>query len=184
MCVDTVIRCISSIAMHLRMIVQHLKIPCFVLYCRIRTADVSHAVVAAIGHGVAIGAVFQSDPRITKVHYPGLPTNEDPQQYVIAQQQMPYGLFGGVLSIELATEAEAFVLAGAVTVTVLQRATSLGVSETLVEHRASIEPDSIRTSPAGLLRISVGLKDPKDLLADIRNVLRIMEDVCRPEAFE
>jgi cystathionine gamma-synthase len=122
---------------------------------------------------------FQSDPRIVKVHYPGLP--EDPQQYAIAQQQMPYGMFGGVLSIELATEAEAMALAGAVTV--LQRATSLGGTETLVEHRASIEPDSIRTSPAGLLRISVGLEDPDDLLVDIQNALRIMEEVCCPEVF-
>jgi cystathionine gamma-synthase len=124
---------------------------------------------------------MQGEPRIVRVHYPGLPPNDDgddPQQYVIAEQQMPYGMFGGVLSIELATETEAMALAGAVMV--LQRATSLGGTETLIEHRASIEPDGLRTSPVGLLRISVGLEDPEDLLADLQNALRIMEEVCYP----
>jgi cystathionine beta-lyase/cystathionine gamma-synthase len=77
---------------------------------------------------------MQGEPRIVRVHYPGLPPNDDgddPQQFVIAEQQMPYGMFGGVLSIELATETEAMALAGAVMV--LQRAFSLGGTETLIE---------------------------------------------------
>lgn len=120
---------------------------------------------------------LQRHPRIVNVYYPGVPSTNEPQQYGIALQQMPYGMFGGVLSIELATEAEAMALAGAVTV--LQRATSLGGTETLIEHRASIEPVP-PTSPAGLLRISMGLEHPADLWADLQNALRIVEEVCHP----
>jgi len=49
-------------------------------------------------------------------------------------------------------------------------ATSLGSTESLVEHRASIE-GPLSTTPAGLLRLSVGLEHPDDLVADLEQAL-------------
>jgi len=50
------------------------------------------------------------------------------------------------------------------------RATSLGGTESLIEHRASIEgPDS--PIPADLLRLSIGIEHPDDLIADLEQAL-------------
>lgn len=108
---------------------------------------------------------------VTAVHYPGLSSHP---QHEVAKRQMKMG-FGGVLSFELADEVQATALAGALQT--IQRATSLGGTETLIEHRASIEPPERRTSPPGLLRLSVGLEDPKDLIQDLENALFITREV-------
>ena len=52
----------------------------------------------------------------------------------------------------------------------IHRATSLGGTETLVEHRATVEPQS--GIPGNLLRLSIGLEDPEDLIADLDQALR------------
>jgi cystathionine gamma-synthase len=62
-------------------------------------------------------------------------------------------------------------LAGALRV--VRRATSLGGTETLIGHRASIEPVGRVTSPPGLLRLSVRL-EADDLVADFTAMLDIM----------
>jgi len=82
---------------------------------------------------------------------------------------------GSVLSLEMASESLVMALAGALQM--IQRATSLGGTETLIEHRASIEPPGRVTSPSGLLRLSVGLEDPSDLIIDLENALDIAERV-------
>ncbi|MER9184451.1 PLP-dependent transferase [Mesorhizobium sp. M0767] len=54
------------------------------------------------------------------------------------------------------------------------RATSLGGTHSLMEHRASVEgPKSI--APAGLLRISVGLEHPQDIIVDLYQALSTAE---------
>ena len=77
--------------------------------------------------------------------------------------------FGGMLSFQVAGgEAEAIRVAARVKL--FTRATSLGGVESLIEHRASIEgPDS--QTPRNLLRVSVGLEHPDDLLADLDQAL-------------
>ena len=65
----------------------------------------------------------------------------------------------------------AMAVAGAVQV--IKRATSLGGTETLIEHRASIEPPDRVVSPPGLLRVSVGLEHVDDLKADLKRALYI-----------
>jgi cystathionine gamma-synthase len=50
------------------------------------------------------------------------------------------------------------------------RATSLGSVESLIEHRASIEGPGT-TTPANLLRLSIGLEHPDDLIEDMREAL-------------
>lgn len=125
---------------------------------------------------------LQSQHRfVTAVHYPGLESH--PHHNVACQQTVRQrqggkdgGIrFGGVLSFEVVDEAYAMAVAGALRI--IQRATSLGGTETLIEHRASIEPIERRTSPPGLLRISAGLEDPDDLIADLDNALRIANQI-------
>jgi cystathionine gamma-synthase len=108
---------------------------------------------------------------IQSVHYPGL---ESHPGHDIAKRQMKMG-YGVVLSVELKTEWQAMAVAGALRL--VQRATSLGGTETLVEHRSSIEPPGRVTSPPGLLRVSVGLEDANDLIHDFGSALSIAKSV-------
>ena len=55
-------------------------------------------------------------------------------------------------------------------VTLFTRATSLGGTESLIEHRASVEGPESRTPP-GLLRLSIGLEHPADLIDDLDQAL-------------
>ena len=75
------------------------------------------------------------------------------------------GGFGGMLSIRVKGGAAA-AIAVAAKVEVWQRATSLGGVESLIEHRASIEGAN-SPIPPDLLRLSVGIEDPADLIADL-----------------
>jgi cystathionine gamma-synthase len=75
------------------------------------------------------------------------------------------GGFGGMLSIRV-TGGAAAAIAAAAAVRLWKRATSLGGVESLIEHRASVEgADS--PAPPDLLRLSVGIEDPDDLIADL-----------------
>jgi cystathionine gamma-synthase len=104
---------------------------------------------------------------IKDIHYPGLKTHP---QYEIAKEQMQGG-FGGVFSFEFHDEIVATAFAAALQT--IHRATSLGGPETLIEHRASVEPPHRTTSPPGLLRVSVGLEDVNDLIDDFENAAKI-----------
>jgi cystathionine gamma-synthase len=79
------------------------------------------------------------------------------------------GGFGGMLSLRVAG-GEAAAIATAARVTLWHRATSLGGVESLLEHRASIEGPGTPVPP-DLLRLSVGIEDPADLLADLEQAL-------------
>ena len=102
--------------------------------------------------------------RVETVHYPGL--ERDPG-YAVASRQMSRA--GGMVSFEARGGREA-ALAIAGRLTLFTNATSLGGCESLVEHRASVEGPNGR-SPAGLLRLSVGLEHPDDLIADLAQAL-------------
>lgn len=105
------------------------------------------------------------DPRIAEVLYPGLQSHPG---HEIAARQMQGG-FSGMLSVRV-KGGEAAAIRAAARVEVWKRATSLGGVESLLEHRASVEgPDT--PCPADLLRLSVGLEDPDDLLHDLEQAL-------------
>lgn len=111
-----------------------------------------------------VAAFLSEHPAVERVHYPGLPTHPG---HDIAQRQMQ--LFGGMLSIQVHGGAEeAMRVAGRVQL--FTRATSLGGVESLIEHRASVEGVQT-TTPPNLLRISVGLEHPDDLIADLAQAL-------------
>ena len=101
---------------------------------------------------------------IERVNWPGLSSHPG---HEVANRQMRD--FGAMLSIEVRGGREA-ALAMAGKLRVFTNATSLGGCESLVEHRASVEGPNPR-SPQNLLRISVGLEDADDLVADLAQEL-------------
>jgi cystathionine gamma-synthase len=111
-----------------------------------------------------VASFLSRHPRVERVHYPGLST--DPGHAVAAKQMAAPG---GMLSFVVrGGRPAAFDVAARVRV--FTRATSLGGSESLVEHRASVEGPKTR-APEGLLRLSIGLEHPDDLVADLRQAL-------------
>lgn len=107
---------------------------------------------------------LSTQPAIERVHYPGLASHPG---HAVAARQMRSG--GGMLSVEV-RGGEPAAMALAARVRLFTRATSLGGVESLIEHRASVEGPESRTPP-GLLRISVGLEHPDDLIDDLRQAL-------------
>jgi len=104
-------------------------------------------------------------PRVLEVLYPGLPSHPG---HSLAARQMQGG-FGGMLSIRVKGGEEA-AIAAAARVEIWKRATSLGGVESLMEHRASTEGAGTPVPP-DLLRLSVGIEDPGDLIADLETAL-------------
>ena len=96
-----------------------------------------------------VAEFLSTHPAVSVVHYPGLAS--DPG-HAIASRQMRD--FGGMLSFEVrGGREEAFAFTSRLKLIV--RATSLGGTHSLIEHRASIEGVFSR-SPESLLRLSVG----------------------------
>ncbi len=110
-----------------------------------------------------VAAFLDAHPAVDAVYYPGLDAHAG---YAIARQQMAAP--GAMLSIVLADEARARAVAGQTQV--FKQATSLGGTESLIEHRASLEGPGTR-APEGLLRLSIGLEHPGDLTADLEHAL-------------
>jgi cystathionine gamma-synthase len=102
---------------------------------------------------------------VERVHYPGL--TSDPGHAVAARQM---SAFGGMLSVEVKGGAAA-ALEVVRRVRLFTPATSLGGTESLIEHRASVEGPESQTPP-GLLRLSIGLEHAEDLVADLDQALR------------
>ncbi len=111
-----------------------------------------------------LAAFLQTHPAVARVHHPSLPEHPG---HAVARRQMDDD--GAMLSIEVRGGREE-ALGVAARVKVFTRATSLGGVESLIEHRASIEAPPSRT-PESLLRLSIGLEHPDDLLADLSQAL-------------
>ena len=115
---------------------------------------------------------LSASPHVAAVHYPGLPTHP---QYDLAQRQMRHN--GTVLAIEVAG-GQAHAATVLDQLRLARVATSLGGPETLVCHpatttHASLTPEEHLEAgiTPGLLRISVGLEDPLDLITDFGRAL-------------
>jgi cystathionine gamma-synthase len=116
-------------------------------------------------NALAVAQALEATPAVEGVHYPGLASHPG---HAIARRQMRGG-FGGMLSFRV-RGGRAAAVAVVKRVKLLTVATSLGGVETLIEHRASSEgPTS--TTPDNLLRVSVGLEHPDDLIEDLRQAL-------------
>ncbi|NQW10123.1 MAG: aminotransferase class I/II-fold pyridoxal phosphate-dependent enzyme [Alphaproteobacteria bacterium] len=119
----------------------------------------------ASANALALAEVAARHPKVIHVLYPGLPTHPG---HATAVKQMTGG-FSGMLSIRVAGGKE-----GALQVMramdVFVSATSLGGTESLVEHRRSTEgPDS--PVPEDLIRIAVGIEHVDDLVGDLTQAL-------------
>jgi len=112
----------------------------------------------------AVAEFLATQPRVEVVHYPGLKSHPG---HDVAMRQMSD--FGGMLSFRVKGGA-AEALAVAARTKIFTRATSLGGVESLIEHRATSEGPASRT-PQNLLRVSVGLEHPDDLIDDLRQAL-------------
>jgi len=107
-------------------------------------------------------------PAVEVVHYPGLASHPG---HALAAQQM--SMFGGMLSFQVKGDVQGHsqtAMRVAASVKLFTRATSLGGVESLIEHRASIEGQGTLT-PDNLLRVSVGLEHPADLIDDLAQAL-------------
>ncbi|MEQ9695349.1 PLP-dependent aspartate aminotransferase family protein [Shimia sp. SDUM112013] len=115
-------------------------------------------------NAMAVAEFLEDHPKVEAVFYPGLASHAG---HALAQQQMTGG-FGFLLSF-LVKGGRAAALEVAGRLNLFHRATSLGGVESLVEHRHTIEPHT--GIPENLLRISVGIEDADDLIADLGQAL-------------
>ena len=116
----------------------------------------------ASANAMHIANMLESRQEVSVVHYPGLSSHAG---HATATQQMSGG-YGGLLSFEIKAGKEAALrFAGALNI--ISSATSLGGTETLIEHRASVEPPGSGV-PEGLLRLSVGIEHVEDLVNDLK----------------
>ncbi len=113
---------------------------------------------------IQIAEFLNGHNSVDKVYYPGLPTHPG---HPLASVQMH--LYGGMISFEVkGTKKDAMRVAAKVKL--FTRATSLGGPESLIEHRASVEGPDTKT-PQNLLRLSIGLEHPDDLIDDLKQAL-------------
>ncbi|MEY3678513.1 MAG: hypothetical protein RI924_654 [Bacteroidota bacterium] len=112
----------------------------------------------------ALANYLETHPKVEKVFYPGLASH--PQHDVIKKQLCGPG---GMLSF-LVKDGEKAAQAVCNKVKIFTQATSLGGVESLLEHRASVEGTETLT-PKNLIRVSVGLENIDDLIADLEQAL-------------
>ncbi len=121
----------------------------------------------------AVAEFLEAHPKVEKVTYPGLPSHP---QYDIAKKQMDG--FSGMISFELVGG----IAAGRTvmnSVKLCGLAESLGAVETMITHPATMthvevpkEERDARGLTDGLVRLSVGIEDPDDIIADLERALK------------
>jgi cystathionine gamma-synthase len=129
------------------------------------TATLALRVRAQCANALQLAQFLAAHPLIEQVYYPGLPAHPG---HALAREQMPGG-FGAVLSM-CVRGGQAQAMSVCARTQLFTRATSLGGVESLIEHRASIEGPGTKV-PVNLLRLSIGIEDADDLIADLRQAL-------------
>jgi len=119
-------------------------------------------------NAMVVAKMLESSPSVKRVYYPGL---ENDPHHELAKKQMSN--FGGMIAFELEGGYDAGIklMNG---MKMIQRAVSLGDAETLIQHPASMthstytpEERAEHDISEGLVRLSVGLEDVQDILADL-----------------
>ncbi|HEV2846598.1 MAG TPA: PLP-dependent transferase, partial [Thermoanaerobaculia bacterium] len=149
---------------HLRHILGSVASPfnCWLVLRGVRT--LACRVRAQSAGAMAVARALEQFPSVDAVHYPGLASHPG---HEVARRQMSG--FGAMLSFRAAGGREA-ALRTVSQAKLFTRATSLGGVESLIEHRATSEGPGSRT-PQDLIRLSIGLEHPDDLLADLAQAL-------------
>ena len=121
-------------------------------------------------NGMAIAEWLADHPKVRSVNYPGLPSHP---QHALAQRQMRS--FGGMLSFELRRGGEAAAKRLAARTRIFALAESLGGVESLIELPLAMTHGSVKGTklapPAGLIRLSVGIENVDDLIADLAQAI-------------
>ena len=125
-------------------------------------------------NGLAMAQYLQNHAKVKKVYYPGLTSHP---QHALAAKQMRG--FGGMISFELGSKKAAKTFLDRVKLCTL--AESLGGVESLISHpetmtHASVPPETrkrLGITP-GLVRISVGIEDIEDLIADLEHAFEAL----------
>jgi len=122
---------------------------------------------------------LQTVPAVKEVYYPGLETHE---HHAVAAKQQKY--FGGVVSFRLASDDAAHTANVVSSTKVFKLAESLGGIKSLIAHPATMTHASIPKErhiafgiTDGLIRLSVGLEDADDLIADLQQAIGTGEGV-------
>ena len=130
-----------------------------------------------VSNALEVARYLEAHPLVEQVSHPGLSSHPD---YELAQQILPLGA-GAVFSFELRGGREA----GRTLIeslSLFSHLANVGDAKSLVIHPAStthhrVEEQALRAAGIGpgLVRLSVGLEDPKDLLSDLKTALRAVE---------
>ncbi|HEY2846835.1 MAG TPA: PLP-dependent aspartate aminotransferase family protein [Pyrinomonadaceae bacterium] len=131
-------------------------------------------------NALAVARFLTDHPRVTALHYPGL---DSFPQYGLAQRQQSSG---GAL---IAFEVEGGIRSGVQvmnSVKLISLAENLGSAETLITHPASMTHSAVSPQQReaagitdGLIRLSVGLENPDDLIDDLAQALEIEKGVAK-----
>jgi methionine-gamma-lyase len=123
-------------------------------------------------NALAVARALEGAPGVAALRYPGLASHP---QHALADNTLRNGMAGGMLALEVAggrAAGERFLDLLRVAV----HATSLGTVETLCSHPASSSHRQLGDAElaeaglsAGMIRVSIGLEDPEDLVADLAN---------------
>ncbi|XP_022082451.1 uncharacterized protein LOC110974851 [Acanthaster planci] len=125
-------------------------------------------------NGMKIAQYLEQHPKIGKVYYPGLPSHP---QHEVAKKQM--SAFGGMIAFEVADGLEAAKTL-VESVKLINLAVSLGSTESLIEHPATMTHGPFQMRPEdrrkggisdGLIRLSVGIENVDDLIRDLEQAL-------------
>jgi len=123
-------------------------------------------------NALAVASVVEGEPAVRQVYYPGLPSHPD---HEIAKRQMSG--FGGMVCIDL-KGGQAAAYRAFNRLQVIKRAASLGGTESLCslpiltsQWGHSDEQLAAAGVTRGMMRLSIGLEDPEDLVADLRQAL-------------
>lgn len=127
----------------------------------------------------AVAEFLQTHPAVDKVYYPGLQSH--PNHAIAAKQSKG---FGGVVSFTLKNDTEEAATIVVTSTALFKLAESLGGIKSLLSHPAQMTHKSIpaeKRRAAGvadsLIRLSVGLEDPEDLINDLQQALNTIAEI-------
>ncbi len=119
-----------------------------------------------------IAKYLESHPKVKSVNYPGLESNAN---YALANKYFPKGA-SGLLSFEVENKEMAQGIADKTEI--FKVVVNIGDSKSIITHPASTTHQQLSEKelldcgiPAGLIRLSVGLEDTEDLIADLEKAL-------------
>ncbi|WP_457597413.1 O-acetylhomoserine aminocarboxypropyltransferase/cysteine synthase family protein [Hydrogenimonas sp.] len=124
-------------------------------------------------NALAVAEFLQSHPKVERVNYPGLP--DDPN-HALAMKYFKDGMCSGLLSFEVADFETAKKIVDSVEIFSL--VVNIGDSKSIITHPAStthqqLSPEELEACGVkpGLIRLSIGLEDPADLIDDLKRAL-------------